>query len=196
MKRIALLSFSIALVALLAPSLSTAQSFRVKGGANFGSVIGEDAPDDKSLFVGFYLGIAKDFQLSKKIQFQPGMVYSLQGYRWGGNISNRFHFVQMPLNFMFNIGENGGIMAGPQLCVLTRAVSRNVDTDGKYIMTPLIRNVTVALGAGPYIHINDRATLELRAVVDLSKFDGAESLMNLLCVQAGLSFSFNKPETE
>ena len=77
--------------------------------------MGSDAPEDKNLFAGFYFGVARDFQLSENIRFQPAMIYSLQGYHWGQAATNRFHYIQMPLNFKFSIGEGGASCSAHRL---------------------------------------------------------------------------------
>lgn len=163
----------------------------VKGGPGICNVIGDDAPDDKSFFLGFYLGVARDFQLSKKVQFQPAMIYSLQGYHWGNSSVDRFHYLQMPLNFKFGIGKQGGIMVGPQFGVLTKASAEIAGS--KFNITSAIKTLTVSFGAGPYVRAGDRVTLEARAVIDLSNFDRAGSYIQLFVVQAGVSVLINKP---
>lgn len=120
----------------------------LKGGLTF-STIGfnnEDAETHKNRFrVGGTAGLGYEFGTEGVFAFELGLMYDLRGTKEevrlsGGNEivqKNYLHYISMPANFKFYIGDNFNVHFGPYVAVLAGGKSRFelVNTNGEVIET-------------------------------------------------------------
>lgn len=176
-------------------SASHGQSTEVKAGINITRF--SDVSNAKSM-PGYYIGVAKAIPISERISFQPEVLYSMQRVDLPGNsrIPDQyfFHYVQMPLYFNLAISKRGGIAAGPQIGLLSRAKVRR-DNDGTLLVTPSLDPFNLQVGGGPYLRY-DRLTFDLRVIVGVTAIDRQTDRWKTFGLQIGASWSFSKTEPE
>lgn len=170
---------------------STAQSLEVKGGLNFATVTGFR---DNAFFPAFYVGLAHSIPLSKHVNFQPEIFYSLQGTNRGSS-SYRYHYIQMPLYFDFRIGEKGGLVWGPQIGVLARANVRDERNEISSVL-PIMKVFDLSIGGGPYVKIGDKLKVDARISFGVPEISTANESIRNLVVQFGVAYAIKKPADE
>lgn len=188
-------SFCCATLLILASvACAEAQSMQLRGGPSMSTIVGSNTFDQGviKMRAGFFLGISKDIPLASRIFFQPGITYSLQGFKTSIGV-DRYHYLLIPLTFKFDIGTIGGFMIGPQIGLVPRGVTRAIGSDVKGPMTPSLNILNASIGAGPYVRINDRMNVEVRVIQDITKINRnhLESSVYNFVVQGGISWTIN-----
>lgn len=184
-------------ICLLLITLPVKAQLQVKGGLQLTTISGTQYLKAEPR-VGFYLGAGKSFELSKRISFEPSVMYSLQGYKVDGG-DTRLHYLLVPMNFKFDVISNFGLMAGPQIGMAVHAVAHYDGGPGydpiTFAATPTIKLLNLSFGVGPYYRINDRLVIELRAVFDLTNIDSSTRNFDLRnsVYQGGVSMLINSP---
>jgi hypothetical protein len=121
-------------------SSPTKTTFGIKGGVNFANVSQQMAGSTASLSAGnlttFSAGLFIDIAVSESFSIQPGVYYSNKGYKFDGgfdygigtieniNIQTKITYIQVPLNFLYNVNTNAGklfIGGGPFAAVAIKA---------------------------------------------------------------------------
>jgi hypothetical protein len=181
---------------LFLSELLQAQSTWIKGGVNYSTVTDFSGKSGNELQVGLNCGLAKDIVVSKTVNFQSGIFYSLQGNQTA--VSRiRYHYLQIPLHVDFHV-EPGkfGFLVGPQFSVLSRA-TMNFDDGPMGSVLPLARAFDLSLAAGPYFELTDKLRLEFRTMVGLTNIaiDPDDKAVHLV-FQACLAWSIKSTQTE
>jgi hypothetical protein len=119
----------IAAVILLPVIGATAQSprqFGIKGGVNMASEGTDEGSTD--FRVGIHVGFFVETQIGRMVDFQPELLYSMQGGESDG-LQEKLDYITVPLMFKFYTGQarRFSIDAGPQLGYM---VSAKVAADG------------------------------------------------------------------
>lgn len=181
------------LLIIFATSLACGQSLQIRAGANYSTVTGEDL----KFHPGFYGGIQKDLPLAnKRITFQPGIFYSRQSTQTEAH-RYTFHYIQVPAMVNFKIGENGGILLGPQAGLLFHATNKaRIGNDSNTPATSRYNSIALSLGAGPYVQASDRLRVELRCMVDVLSIGVSGSDNHMVLFQLGLAWAVKKTEAE
>ena len=121
-------------------SAPTRTTFGFKGGVNFANASQQMPGSSASLSAGnlttFSAGIFTDISVSKSFSIQPGVYYSNKGYKFVGeldygfgvieniNVQTKISYIEVPLNFLYNINTNAGkifIGGGPFAAVAVKA---------------------------------------------------------------------------
>lgn len=105
------MKFFITLLFLLLPAIILADAYPgISIGINLPWISGDDVETEfRSVACGLYFGGQLEFLISKRVSFNPSLVYSVKGARWkydredGGSASDwsRARYLELPLNFKF-----------------------------------------------------------------------------------------------
>ncbi len=115
MKKLTLIAAAMLLLATGAQAQNRPQ-FGIKGGLNLAQEMAGDASTD--MRVGIHAGFFMEAQIGRMIDFQPEILYSMQG---GGG--DELDYISVPLMFKFYTGQGRrfSIDVGPQLGYMVRA---------------------------------------------------------------------------
>ena len=105
-------------------------SIALKGGVNVANVYGDVAGNHGSL-LGFHAGMLAEFSVNSKVDIQPELVYSMQGYRDEGNsggatiiATTTYHYLNVPVIAKYHLTEDISVEFGPQLGFMIGGTSR------------------------------------------------------------------------
>lgn len=138
-------NISIVILVFASIHFSSAQDkkFGIIGGANYSTLFGDirDNPNfeiDRRL--SFHAGFFADFQLSDKFSFSPRILYSSQGYKSSGDLSDfgvepipspsefenfiQYNYLNLPMVFSFTLANEIHLNFGPQAGFLLNTVSK------------------------------------------------------------------------
>lgn len=163
-------------LALVASSMTFAQQFGAKAGANFSS-ISKDGYEDTKMKTGFYAGIFMNAPLAEKLSIQPEVIYNNMGATVTssntafGKVESKLNldYISVPVMFQYNVSPEFYLEAGPQFSFLVSAKTKttfdNKDiktTDWKELNKDNFNGFDFGLGIGagfwftPNIGINAR----------------------------------------
>ena len=151
------------------PTPARKSQFGVKGGLNTASEMASDGDNSSQTDarIGIHLGFFMELPLSAKIDFQPELVYSMQGgsVKYGGyTITDKIDYINLPLMFKFYVWKQRlSIDAGPQLGYMISAkVSAGGESESIY---DDLNKFDISLALGLSYKLTDRIDLGLRGVV-------------------------------
>lgn len=122
----------VTLLTLISMTAFTQVRFGVKSGVNLASLIGDDFEKTDIRTSGVF-GVFVKFNLSKFIEFQPEILYSMQGAKistsfdswtggkYGVDEAFKLEFINIPLMMKFFIINGLSIQVGPQVGFLSSA---------------------------------------------------------------------------
>lgn len=117
-------------LAVVIGSMSFAQQFGIKAGANLSS-ISKDGYEDTKSKVGFYGGLFMNAPLSEQFSIQPEVLYSQMGSKvdykiLGANASStlKLDYITVPVMFQFRATPQFYIEAGPEFGFLVSAKAK------------------------------------------------------------------------
>ena len=138
-----------------------------KGGLNFASVVGGDAPNDISGRIGFHAGFLAEFYVSRSFGVQGELMFSEQGFRFDEDVNGdgseeeiqvNLNYINIPVLAKYYITDNFTVAIGPQIGV-------NIGAQQEIINSPV--------GAG-----NEREDLDIFETFDFSGVVGLEYKSN------------------
>jgi hypothetical protein len=114
-------------------SISNAQ-LGVRAGLNISDVSysSDDGGVATNSLTGFHIGVVNTFNLSEKIDFRPGILYSAKGFNSNDgseDLDAKFGYFEVPLDFVYNASGVEGLKlnAGPYVGILTSAKVNGID---------------------------------------------------------------------
>ncbi|MFN3021250.1 porin family protein [Soonwooa sp.] len=184
-------------LAVVVGSMSFAQQFGIKAGANISSISKDGFEDSKSK-VGFYGGLFMNAPLSEQFSIQPEVLYSQQGaevkrtYTALGNTTTidgklNLDYITVPVMFQFKATPEFYIEAGPEFGFLVNAKQKgDIKVNGNTVASNTYDakdnynsfNMGAALGVG--FNVTENFGVNARYVAgftDINK-DGNTSLQN------------------
>ena len=184
-------------LAVVVGSMSFAQQFGIKAGANISSISKDGFEDSKSK-VGFYGGLFMNAPLSEQFSIQPEVLYSQQGaevkrtYTVLGNTTTidgklNLDYITVPVMFQFKATPEFYIEAGPEFGFLVNAKQKgDIKVNGNTVASNTYDakdnynsfNMGAALGVG--FNVTENFGVNARYVAgftDINK-DGNTSLQN------------------
>jgi hypothetical protein len=116
MKRITLLLAAALTLAVTGASAQNPRQFGIKGGLNLANELAGEGQTE--VRVGIHLGFFLETQIGRMVDFQPEILYSMQG---GGG--DELDYITVPLMFKFYTGQGRrfSIDVGPQAGYMVRA---------------------------------------------------------------------------
>lgn len=111
--------------------------FGIKGGLNFSNMYINNVGDEK-MKLGWHAGLFAKFPISKGVSIQPELLYSTKGTKLNytdqvigaGEYRFNLNYVELPVLFSFNLGENFHINVGPYVGYLAHADITKIENDG------------------------------------------------------------------
>lgn len=187
MKKIFLLT-----AALLVAAGAFAQNqpqFGVKAGLNLASESNDDNESTSSR-AGIHVGFFMECQIARMIDFQPELLYSMQGGKSGG-ATDKFDYINVPLMFKFYTGQGRrfSIDAGPQFGYLISAkYTINDKTTNLYDYDGL-KKFDASLGVGVSYKFNGGFDVGIRFLAGMTKLIESMDNKNSV-VQIGAGYRF------
>ncbi len=136
---------------------TNAQEFRIgaKGGANFASLIGDDADGSKTL-TNFHIGAVAKIGISELFSLQPELVYSNQGSKGEGSDSGKLKlgYINLPIMADFMVAEGLSLQAGPQVGFNISSKVENGDGDEFDLDNVNTLDISLGIGAQYVLPIN------------------------------------------
>lgn len=195
--------------AIAVSSLSFAQQFGVKAGANFSS-ISKDTWEDSKAKTGFHAGVFMNAPLAESFSIQPELLFSNLGAKTTYNAGNlgtatstlNLNYITLPVMFQYNVVPSFYLEAGPEFGFMVSAKSKTTYS------TPIASgsqtsddikdnfntfNMGIGLGLGynftPNIGISGRYVAGLN---DVTKNDawGSDAQNKSGAFQVGLNYKF------
>jgi hypothetical protein len=147
--------------------------FSFKIGYNLANVIVSPEPmnlvDSKN---GFHAGVVfNNIKIANKINFQPELIYSMQGFKVGklGNVG--LHYVSLPMLIKLDMGSSASVVFGPQVSYLTNARIGLGNDLFSLSYDGLFRKWDASGVAGLEYKVNDKITLGGRYLLGLNNIN-------------------------
>ncbi|ASK29152.1 opacity protein [Chryseobacterium sp. T16E-39] len=180
-------------LAVIASSLTFAQTFGVKAGLNISTISGGG---DTKAKAGFYGGVLMNVPVASSFSIQPEILYNGVGVKEDRNNGGKLNlsYISVPVMFQYNATPQFYLEAGPQFSFLIDStLKRNsVSVDAKDLIKGF--DFGVGLGAGYFFTKNIGVNVRYVAgVVNVFKEIGgiqADGKNNVF--QVGLAYKFNK----
>lgn len=121
--------------------------FGLKAGINF-ATLNSDGPGEINTRTALHVGALAHIHLSKMTALQPELLYSRQGAKYPGNTTNRFNYLNLPVNLQYMFDNGFRIQTGPQLGFILAAKSETgtLETDIKNQIKSLDFSWTAGVG--------------------------------------------------
>ena len=198
-------------LAVVASSLSFAQTFGVKGGLNVSSMSKDEGLDDQKSKIGFNAGAFVNIPIASSLSVQPEVLYSNYGSKsdWTNPINDdryssaaHLDYLAVPVMLQYNLIPNLYVEAGPEFGFLLSAKNKlknettgdTITESGDYKDDLNTFNVGLGLGAGYYFTPNFGITARYVAgLTDIAKDrpSGSDAVKNNV-FQVGLAYKFGK----
>lgn len=180
------------LLFVVCSSIAHSQSLQLRGGLNYSTITSAEFKYQ----TGFYAGIQKEFPLSsERIQFQPGIYYSLQPTK-DPALRYLFHYIHVPAFFNFKIGENAGLLAGSQASLLFHATRKEINNGDTEPFTARLNTIGLSLGGGVYVNASSNVKVELRFTRDILPVGRGKGDDYWARFQLGVVWSISKSSDE
>ncbi|MGD1044549.1 MAG: porin family protein [Bacteroidota bacterium] len=202
--------FSVAMLMLLASTVAFGQlgigiSKGIKGGLNFATVGGSDAPTGTTSNTGFAAGVFAEISLPGPISIQPEVLYSVKGYKLDvpgiGSKTGTYSYVDIPVLAKFSLPLpilKPFIFAGPSFGFLMSAKEKTDNTflgtsnevDVKDNTTGTDIGLVIGVGAKLSLIVFD-LTVDARYNMGLSTLDksgNAKVYNRVFAVYVGIEF--------
>lgn len=179
-------------LAVVASSLTFAQTFGVKAGLNISTISG----DDTKAKAGFYGGVLMNVPVASSFSVQPEILYNGIGAKSDGSIDAKLNldYISVPVMFQYNATPQFYLEAGPQFSFLinSKLKYQSSSLDAKDIIKGF--DFGIGLGAGYFftknIGVNARyiaGVTNITKEVNGFQADGKNNVF-----QIGLAYKFNK----
>lgn len=154
--------------AVFAFSFANAQDvkFGAKAGLNFSSLANAEGAKTQ---VGFHLGGYATISVSDKFAVQPELLYSAQGAKYDGGVSENLSYINIPVMAKFYVADKFNLEAGPQIGLLISANAKSsagsVDTKEFY------KTMDFGLNFGAGYDVAENINVGLRYCLGLSQLE-------------------------
>lgn len=160
--------------------------------SNFNGYMNEDLEP----FTSFHLGGYASISISERLQFQPELLFSVQGAKYKGyDEKYRLNYFNIPLLLKFYPVEGLHLQAGPQLSIGTSAKELeddgdidDIDEDFEDTDFGLVFGAGYELASG--LNFGARYNLGLSNIYTYS--DGGDEDMNNRVIQIWVGYTFKK----
>ncbi|MBK1896522.1 porin family protein [Chryseobacterium paridis] len=179
-------------LAVVASSLTFAQTFGVKAGLNISTISGGDSKAK----AGFYGGVLMNVPVASSFSVQPEILYNGVGAKADGNndLKVNLSYISVPVMFQYNATPQFYLEAGPQFSFLidSKFKYQSSSVDGKDFIKGF--DFGIGLGAGYFFTKNIGVNARYVAgVVNIAKeVNGVQGDGKNNVFQIGLAYKFNK----
>lgn len=183
--------FFLTAAAVFVLSFANAQDtkFGAKAGLNFSSIANAEGAKTQ---VGFHIGGYATIKVSDKFAVQPELLYSAQGAKYDGGLSENLSYINIPVMAKFYVADKFNLEAGPQIGFLMSANLKSsagsVDTKDGY------KSMDFGLNLGAGYDVAENINVGLRYCLGLSQLEkelapGQTATKNTN-IQLSLGYSF------
>lgn len=145
----------------------------VKGGLNLSNINGNGQADVKP---GLHLGLFTHVHLTKQFAFQPEIMYSAQGTKYGGSDNSlNLDYINIPLLFQYMFDNGFRLQAGPQVGLLVNAKTKSGNTTVNVKDGYNSLDLGLSIG-GSYVFVDSGFGLDARYNHGLSNIHDSNSL--------------------
>lgn len=117
------------------PLFAEGAQFGIKGGLNLANVIGDDAPDNASMKIGFVGGAFMSYNFTEIFAIQPEVLFSMKGAKGDNDLGDeeswKLNYLEIPVLFRVNLPTDGKmdpfLCAGPAFGILMSAKAEDLD---------------------------------------------------------------------
>lgn len=164
---------------LVVGTMTFAQQFGIKGGANISS-ISDDGFNDAKSKVGFNAGVFMNAPLAESFSIQPEVLYNRLGSKLGeingDNVNLNLDYISVPLMFQYNATPQFYLEAGPQFSFLTSAKVKNSGNDNESDdIKKYMNNFDFGVGLGAGYYFTQNIGLTARYVAGFTDFTKDDS---------------------
>jgi len=170
--------------------------YGVKGGFNLASEMASDGRNSAQTNprVGIHAGCFMRLPIRGKFDFQPELIYSMQGGRYkveGYTYTDKLDYINLPFIFKFYVWRRRlSIDFGPQLGYMISAkVSRGGDSVNFYDFDE-VRKFDASLALGLSFQLTDEIDLGLRSIAGLINIFKADYYYTNSTSQLSIAFRF------
>lgn len=166
-----------------------APEFGLKGGINFAMLNGDGAGENDTR-TAIHLGALAHIHLSDKFALQPELLYSGQGAKYGANQTNRYNYLNLPVNLQYMFDNGFRIQTGPQVGFLLAAENEigDVETDIK----DQLKSIDFSWTAGVGFLFPNGFGLDVRYNFGISDISEANGTVRNNVLQTGVFYQFRK----
>lgn len=191
-------------LAVVVGSMSFAQQFGIKAGANISSISKDGFEDTKSK-VGFNAGVFMNAPLSEQFSIQPEVMYSQMGskvnFTDNASATLKLDYITVPVMFQFNATPQFYLEAGPEFGFLVSSKAKgevNGNTQTVDLDKDNFNSFNMGAGLGLGFNFNKNIGINARYVAGFTNInkDGETSLNNEKqtnrnnTFQVGLNYKF------
>lgn len=132
---------------LQAQNARHAPEYGIKGGFNF-ATLNADGGGDINTRTAIHAGLLAHLHLTKMLAIQPEVLYSGQGAKFPNDRTDRYNYLNIPVNLQYMFDNGFRIQTGPQIGLLLGAESQtgDVETDVKDFVKPFDFSWTAGVG--------------------------------------------------
>ncbi len=173
-------------IGVLLAGAANAQTFGIKGGANFANIIKTgDEEFNTEIKTGFNAGIFADIPIVSSLSFAPELMFSQKGYKTSGTsllfgpneYSVTTNFIDLPILAKINATDKFSIVLGPQVSFLTSTTEKFTQGSDSYKNTIREENDNLRKSlfggvGGINIGLTDALSLQGRYAIDFQKNNG------------------------
>lgn len=195
MKKFILLGASLLLLGSCAPC-----NFLVRGGANFGTIRGDET-DDLSSRTAVFVGVGTECEVADLVAIRPELMYSQQGaeYEDSDGFDGRFKldYLNVPVMAKLNVSDGFFVEAGPQIGFLLSAKDEyDSPTSGEDDIKDLIKSTDFGANIGlgyqfdNGLNIGARYNLGLTNINDVEDSPGFDFKNQNSVLSLGVGYKF------
>lgn len=171
---------------------SAQQNWGVKGGLNIATETAGD--QDTNPRTGIHLGFFVECPISKGVDFQPELLYSMQGatYTMGStNYTDKLDYINVPLMFKIYLTQKRrfSIDVGPQFGYLISAKYTYGSSTVNIYDSDKLQKFDASIGLGVSYKLTDKFDLVFRGTAGLTKIIETMENKNSV-VQLGAGYRF------
>ena len=157
----------------MALQTTQAQNFSLKAGVNYSDVLA--SPEPANIFTpktAFHVGlVVNDLKISEKINIQPELMYSLQGFKVAGLGNIGLHYIQMPILAKLAMTDKVSILLGPQVSYLANARIGIINDLFSLSYTGAFNKIDASMVAGAEVKVADNLSIGGRYALGLNNIN-------------------------
>jgi len=168
----------------------------IKGGLNSARemVSAGKVSGQTNVRTGIHIGFFMEFPVSTTVDFQPELLYSMQGGRYkdgGTNYTDKFDYINLPLMFKIYVWQRSlSIDFGPQLGYMIGAKISIGGTNVDIYDEEALKKFDASLALGLSFKLTDQLDLSFRGAFGLTNILEAESNYKNSVSQLSLAYRF------
>lgn len=166
--------------------------FGVKGGLNIAKELANQGKDshETNPRIGVHLGVFMELPISATVDFQPELLYSMQGGRYQG-VTDQIDYINLPLMFKIYVWDQRfSIDVGPQFGYMIGAKISDGRNSHSFYDDESLSKFDFSIALGFSFKLNDKIDLGFRGTTGITNmYEGEYNFKNSV-TQLGIGFKF------